>query len=133
MVDPLFTGRVLPGGLLVLNRPKDYARYVRSFAGKYVEVTIRRQRTKRSNQANAFYWAYVLELIAEAAGYTKDEAHEALKYEFLREDGDGPLVKVKSTASLSTEDFSAYVERCMALGATHYGIEWVDRQTGEVA
>lgn len=126
-------GRVLPGGLLVLDRPADYGRAVRALAGKHVEIVIRKRRTKRSPQANRFYWGHVLELIAEAAGYSKDEAHEALKYEFLREDGDGPLVKVKSTADLSTEEFSAYLERCMVLGASHYGIEWADRATWEAA
>jgi hypothetical protein len=127
MADRLFFGRVLPGGLLVLDQPKDYARHVRSFAGKYIEIVLRKRRTKRSEQANRFYWGYVVMEIAEHAGYTKDEAHDALKYEFLREDGDGPLRKVKSTADLSPEEFSAYVERCMVLGATTYGIVWENR------
>lgn len=129
----LFTGRVLGGGLLVLDRPKDYAKHVRAYAGQYVEVIVRRRREKRSAQANRFYWGYVLLEIAAAAGYTKDEAHDALKYEFLRDDGDGPLVKVRSSADLSVEEFSAYVERCMVLGATVYGIEWQSRDQWEAA
>lgn len=50
---PVFPGRVLPGGLLVLDRPKDYARYVRSFHGRFVEIIVRKQRTKRSLDQNA--------------------------------------------------------------------------------
>src|SRR5687768_17282916 len=110
MTEDVFTGRVLEGGLLVLDRAKDYGRHLRSLAGKHVELVLRKRRQKRSPQANRFYWGYVLLEIAEAAGYSKEEAHESLKYEFLREDGDGPLVKVKSTADLSPEEFSVYLE-----------------------
>lgn len=124
---PTWRGRVLSGGLLALDRPRDYQRYVRSLAGQFVEVTVRKQRTKRSNQANSFYWAVVVPAIAEATGYTNDEAHEALKHEFLKEPGDGPLVKIRSSADLSTEEFSAYTERCMAFGSVTFGIEWEPR------
>jgi hypothetical protein len=42
-------------------------------------------------------------------------------------------VKVKSTADLSTEEFSAYVERCMALGAQMFGIVWEPMSSREGA
>lgn len=124
---PTFYGRVLPGGLHVRDRPKDYARYVRSLGGQFVEETLRKRRTKRSSKANRFYWGYVLEEIASAAEMTKDETHFGLKLKFLGDDIDGPLVKVKSTADLSTEEFSAYTERCMAFGSQTFGIEWETR------
>jgi len=129
----LFTGRVLPGGLLVLDRPKDYAKHVRGYAGQFVEVIVRKRREKRSIKSNRYYWGYVLQQIAEATGYTKDEAHDALKYQFLREDGDGPLMKVKSTADLSVEEFSEYLERVMVFGAQTFGIEWIARDQWEAA
>lgn len=133
MTPELFFGRVLPGGLLVLDRAKDYNRAVRGFAGQHVEVSIRKRRTKRSDQSNRFYWGHVLTEIAEATGYTKDEAHDALKYQFLKADGDGPLVKVRSTAALSVTEFSEYLERVMAFGAVTFGIVWADRATWEAA
>jgi uncharacterized protein Veg len=132
-VEAIWYGRVLPGGLLVLEKPKDYNRAVRSLAGKHVELTIRKRKTKRSSQQNKFYWSYVLVEMMDATGYTKDEAHEALKYEFLREDGDGPLRKVRSTTSLTVEEFSAYVERVMAFGAIEFGIVWESREKWEAA
>jgi hypothetical protein len=128
-----FYGRVLPGGLLVMENAKAYGAHVRSLAGKHVEIYVQRRQQKRSHQANRFYWGYVLSEIADAAGYFKDEAHEALKFKFLREDGDGPLVRVKSTSDLSTEEFSLYVEQCMALGAQTYGIVWEPMSTQEGA
>lgn len=132
-MDPIFTGKVLPGGLLVMDRPKDYGRHLRSLAGRPIEVTVRRRKQQRTPQANRFYWGPVLTAIAEATGYTKDEAHDALKYQFLRVQGDGPLVKVRSTASLSVEEFSEYLDRVLAFGATTFGIEWGDRSTWEAA
>lgn len=129
----IYSGRVLKGGLLVLDRPADYGRELRALAGAYVEVIVRKQRQQRSPQSNRFYFGHVVTEIAAAAGYTKNEAHDALKYEFLREDGDGPLVKVKSTADLSVEEFSAYLERCMVLGATCYQIVWDERSAWEAA
>ncbi len=128
-----FYGRVLPGGLLVMENPTAYGAEIRALAGKHIEIYVQKRSQKRSHQANRFYWGYVLSEIADAAGYTKDEAHEALKHEFLREDGDGPLVRIKSTADLSTEEFSAYMERCMALGANTYGIVWEPMSTREGA
>lgn len=125
MPDQVFKARVLTGGLLVLNRPADYQRHVRSLAGKFVEVICRVQRQKRSSQANRFYWGHVLAELAEATGYTKDEVHEALKHRFLMVEGDGPLVKVRSTADLSVAEFSEYLERVMAFGAVTFGIVWM--------
>lgn len=116
-----------------MEQPKAYGSHLRSLAGKHVELVLRKRQQKRSHQANRFYWGYVLDEIADAAGYSKEEAHEALKYQFLRDDGDGPLVRVKSTADLSTEDFSAYVERCMVLGAETFGIVWQSRESWEAA
>jgi len=121
---PVFFGRVLHGGLLTLERAKDYNRHVRSLAGEFVELTLRKRKQQRSTKANAFYWSAVVPAIAAAAGYTNDEAHEALKHHLLREPGDGPLVKVRSTSTLSVEEFSAYTEQCQVLGAQMFGIEW---------
>ena len=58
MLTPIFTGRVLPGGLLVIDHAKDYARHVRSLHGRFVEVIVRKQHVQRSPQANrAKIWA----------------------------------------------------------------------------
>lgn len=128
----LFYGRVLPGGLLVLDRPKDYNREVRSLAGKHIEIVIRKRKVQRTPQANRFYWGYVVPEIAEAAGYTKDEAHDALRQHFLTVH-EGPLPKVRSTTDLSVEEFSDYLQNCMVLGAQQFGIVWMDRDKWEAA
>jgi hypothetical protein len=121
---PTWTGTVVEAGLLLLDRPHDYNRYVKSLAGLKVEVQIRKRKERRSSKANARYWGYVVPAIAEASGMTNEEAHDALKFHFMQEPGDGPLRKIRSTASLSVEEFSAYTERCQVLGAEMFGIEW---------
>jgi hypothetical protein len=123
-VTPIWTGRILKHGYLVLDRPKDYLRYVQSLGGHFVELQLRKRKEKRSVKANSFYWAVVVPMIAAASGMTNAETHDALKFELLRQPGPGRLVKVPSTSSLSVEEFSAYTERCQALGAQMFGITW---------
>jgi len=83
--------------------------------------TIKFDQKPRSLRQNAFYHGVVVPLIAEHTGYSTQEAHDALRYEFLRE-GDGHLVKVRSTADLSTAEFEDYVERVRVFAAQEMGI-----------
>lgn len=125
---PLFKGRVLPGGLLVLDRPKDYARYVRSFAGAFIEVTLRKQRSKRSLDQNAWHWGVALPIIAQELGYDRHE-HDVLHYALVAKcfgvhhdaklQQDIPNVR---SSKLSTAEFSQLMEWEVRWAATEYGI-----------
>ena len=117
----LFYARVLDGGLLVMEKPKDYARAVRSFAGKHVEIILRKRKTKRSNQANRYYFGVVVKLFAEHCGYEPDEMHEALAMRFLRIE-DCPITgapRRKRTPETDSTEFAEYVDRCIRLAAEH--------------
>ena len=118
-IVPVFYGRVLNGGLLVLERPKDYGRYVRSFAGKHVEIVLKRRRMKRTEKQSRYYFGVVVPLIAEHCGYEKDEMHELLAMKFLRIEND-PVTgspRRKSTPETDTKEFSDYVDACIRLAA----------------
>lgn len=118
-MTPIFRGRVLAKGLLVLDRPKDYAAYVRGLAGSFVEVTCRKERSQRSQQANRFYFGAVVPLIADYCGYDKQEMHELLALRFLRIEDD-PITKSprrKHTPETDTQEFSDYVEACIRFAA----------------
>lgn len=118
-MTPVFTGNVLSGGLLVMNHQKEYARHVRSLAGQYVEVIVRRKRLQRSSQANRYYFGVVVPLIAEHCGYEKDEMHELLAMRFLRIEND-PVTgspRRKRTPDTDTKEFSEYVDACIRFGA----------------
>lgn len=65
---PLFTGRVLDGGLLIYDRPKDYAKYLRTLGGQYIETVTRRRRAQRSIDQNAYLHAVPFFMIADYTG-----------------------------------------------------------------
>lgn len=121
MADALFYGRVLPGGLLVWESPKEYNRAVRSLAGKHVEGIIRQRRTKRTSQANRYYFGVVVKLMAEHCGYDPQEMHEAFAFRFLRIE-DCPVTgapRRKRTPDTDSAEFSEYVNHCIRLAAEH--------------
>jgi hypothetical protein len=119
VTDALFYGRVLPGGLLVWEQPQAYNRAVRALAGKHVEGIIRKRKTKRTSQANRYYFGVVVKLLAEHCGYDAQEMHEALAFRFLRIE-DCPITgapRRKRTPDTDTTEFSEYVNHCIRLAA----------------
>lgn len=118
-MDAIWYGRVLPGGLLVLEHPTDYNRAVRGFAGKHVELTIRKRKTTRTSPQNRFYFGVVVKLLAEHCGYERDEMHEALAMRFLRIE-DCSITgapRRKRTPQTDTEEFAQYLDSCIRLAA----------------
>ena len=63
-------------------------------------------------------------MLCEKTGYDPDEMHEILKSAFLttkvrlRSDKRRKLTKVGSTASLNTDEFWIYANKCRELGKT---------------
>jgi hypothetical protein len=95
-----------------------------------VELIIRRAFATRSTKANAFYWGVVLQALADHTGHLPEELHEILKAKFLPKalavcdlNGElrGEYVIGGSTASLSVEEFSDYMNRI---------IRWADEELG---
>lgn len=134
MADALFYGRVLPGGLLVWENPKEYNRAVRALAGKHVEGIIRKRKTKRSSKANRYYFGVVVKLFAEHCGYEPDEMHETLAMRFLRIE-DCPVTgapRRKRTPETDSAEFAEYVDQCIRLAAEN-GVVIPDPQKVEAA
>lgn len=122
-MDTLHYGRVLPGGLLVMERPQDYNRAVRALAGKHVELLVRKRKTNRSTQQNRYYFGVVVKLLAEYCGYDAQEMHEVLAMRFLRIE-DCPVTgapRRKRTPKTDTQEFAEYVDHCIRLAAD-YGV-----------
>lgn len=90
--------------------------YRAGFEGKHVEVVLRARRRQRSLPQNNFYWAAIVTALAEETGHTPMEIHEALKHQFLSR-VEGKLEITRSTADLTTAEFSEYCERCRVLAA----------------
>ena len=73
-------------------------------------VNISEQKHLRSLSQNDRYWLMLKEL-GSYLGYTDIELHDLLKYKFLAEQKEiagQPVVVIKSTSSLNTEEFSEY-------------------------
>lgn len=102
------------------------------------EVTVRRLRATRSSQANRYYWGVVIALLAEHTGYTPEEMHEACKQLFVPKQLDlcsaeGEVVHTTTmggrTATLTTAQFTAYVDQVRRWAAEELGVETPDPQS----
>jgi len=101
--------------------PKKYYRALYRNEGKEVEITVRRKRKKRSGRENRYYWAVIVDILANHLGYTPQEMHEALKWELLRIRHRGKPDTVKSTADLSTVEFEDYCSRARMWASAELG------------
>jgi hypothetical protein len=102
---PVFIGDVDESAKLTLKAPSEFKRYIRGLIGRTVEVVVRRPRSIRSLNQNAYYWGVVIATLAEEFGYDPPDMHEALKGHFLKREEPGkPLPIIQSTASLGTQD-----------------------------
>lgn len=78
---PIFHGEVSPDGKLSLLAVEQARRlsYLRSLAGKDVDVVIKPHRDRRSDKQNRWWWGIAVPLIAHELGYDRHE-HEQVHY-----------------------------------------------------
>jgi len=110
-MNPIFLGSIQKGKL-TLNNPEGFDRWLIRLEGKSVEVVVRLPRKDRSNNQNRWYWRCVVGIPAEHFGYLPEEMHDCYKMMFLRMNEEGRPETIKSTTSLSTVEFSDFVEKC---------------------
>ena len=116
-MTPIFHGLVIDS-FIAITAKEQFARHVSSFEGKWVQVIVRKQIVKRSLQQNRWYWGCIIAMLALHCGYDAEEMHDALKMRFLLDRTvNDALPTVRSTTSLSTEEFAAYCEQCRQLAA----------------
>lgn len=120
--DRLFLGRV-KHGKVNFREPMIWAKHVSTHENMDVEVTLRKVRTQRSLKQNRAYFGLIVAAVAEHCGYSKDEAHEALAFKFLRQgEPDAPLPTRKSTADLTTKEFEEYQAQVKQFAAEELGL-----------
>ena len=82
-----------------------------------VEVIVRKPKKIRSQRQNRYYWGVVLKLIAEATGEDIEDLHNHFSFKWLGTTGkSGKLVSRKSTALLTTAEFTEYIEKIIRWG-----------------
>lgn len=121
----IFHGKV-EDGKLVLNDRQGLQQAIAALDGYAVETLIRKARKSRSGAQNAFYWACVVPMLAEAAGYDPEEMHEALKIKFLSTHVESTLPTVRSTTELSTLEMHEYIERIRRMAAEFFSLNIPD-------
>ena len=103
-------GRIDDNGRLIFDDPVAFARVRGALRGRDVQVLVEPKRKPRSLAENNYYWGVVIPIISEWSGFTPEETHLALKEHFLSEfDRAHGLIRMKSTADLSTVDFERYM------------------------
>lgn len=115
---PVFEGEVDEKGNLRVYDLDRFQRYLlNSLRGGRVRIVVSREKKVRSLDQNSYYHGVIVYRLAQALGYTEPEMHDALKYEFLRQEQGAvgtsgkPLVKIGSTAALSTVEFEELMQR----------------------
>lgn len=81
------------------------------------DVTIGEHKTKRSGQQNRLYWSW-MNIIGKDSGLSKDDMHATFSIRLLGPElfvVDGKqYIRAKSTTSLSTKEFTDYLDKIHA-------------------
>ena len=105
-----------------------FANYVDKNKNKLLYFTISRKYKKRSIPENNYYWGVIIEMLYKHsnrfAGYTKQEIHDALRWQHLRIERIGKPPSVRSTAdeSFTTKDAEEYYEMIRIEASVEDGI-----------
>jgi hypothetical protein len=126
-------GFVDDAGHFALDDRDGFLAAVRQFKGKEVVITVEEKKRKRSLAQNRWLWGRALPLIAEHCGYDHHE-HERLHYDLLSvrfgTEAIAPLVPnapprivpAQTSSTLSTKEFSDYMEWIVRYAAETFGV-----------
>lgn len=135
---PRIPARVDDQGVLRPADPLAWRQYLARQKGRDVWLTVVRQSKPHTSNQRAYYWAVVVDMVAASIGESREETHELLKAKFLPEReiellGGKKLTMPPSTKLLSTEEYSAYIERIRVWSAQWLGVSIPDASQVEVA
>lgn len=126
-----FTGTV-SDTLKIVNR-KQFDKDIQLFAGKEVEITIRKKRKKRSLNQNNFYWGAVVPIVREGLCdvgiiMNSEEVHELLKLkcnpvEVINNKTGEVISTMGSTTKLTTSEFMDYLSKIKHWSREYLNIE----------
>lgn len=117
---PVFQGQVVDGKLKLADAER-FQSWVKTLNGKKIHITVKAERKQRSTAQNAYYWGVVIEILRDYFGYSPDEMHDALKWQFLQIKH-GKLPTVRSTSPMSTAEFTDYIEGVRQWAASEHGV-----------
>ena len=110
-----FPCKVKNGKLVILNR-SEFDSIIADLNGDYyIEIV---ETGVRSSQQNNYYWK-IVDMLAEELGYTRNEMHSAIKDHF----------EIQTTKTLTTKEFSQFIERIIRWSAIDLGVMIPDTKT----
>jgi hypothetical protein len=122
---PVFLGVARAGELVYMNLSV-VRRYLRGLEGEAVEIVIRKPRSQRSLQANAYWWAVPVEIMADFMGEDRVSTHYALLGEcwgYHDNEKLGKRIPNKgSSSALTVQEFSELIEWCPPWAMTTFGV-----------
>lgn len=127
IIAPIFRATVENGKLHITNGPA-FAKYIGSLNGD-VMVSVQKKRRRRTIKQNAWYNGVILPLISEKTGETTEAVHEAMKMHFnVRIITIGRMVIPipGTTTTMTTTDFSEFIERVRAFAASELDLNIPD-------
>ena len=102
--------------------------YLKELGNDYI-VEVKKQRNNRSNMQNNYYWACIVQPLANEIGYFPDEMHDILKVKFASQwesidinDKQVGLQVVNSSATMNTKEFEIYANQIRVWALTELGI-----------
>tara|TARA_R100000808_G_scaffold23972_1_gene54091 strand:- start:697 stop:1080 length:384 start_codon:yes stop_codon:yes gene_type:complete len=102
--------------------------YLKELQNDYI-VNVKKQRNNRTNMQNNYYWACIVQVLANELGYYPDEMHDILKVKFASEwqtipieDKTIGIQKINSTARMNTKEFEVYADQIRIWALTELGI-----------
>ena len=99
----------IENGKMTLTNREEFYKVISKLQGEYyIEL---KETGVRSSQQNNYYWN-IVRILAEELGYTENEMHSTIKNHF----------EVESTKTLSTKEFSSFIERLVRWSAIELNI-----------
>ena len=102
--------------------------YLKELGNDYI-VEVKKQKNNRSNMQNNYYWACIVQPLANEIGYFPDEMHDILKVKFSSEwqsidinDKQVGLQVVNSSATMNTKEFEIYANQIRLWALTELGV-----------
>jgi len=129
----IFHGYVEKGKLSLYNR-NGLPEILPTFEGMEVSLTLQERKTERTQKQNRYYWGVVIPLVRmglKELGYrgtTKEATHKLLKSMFLKEElvneSSGEVLTFQgSTANLSTQQFTDYIDEVVQFAAEELSVD----------
>jgi hypothetical protein len=121
MMIPVFTGKI-NNGKPKLDQPELFELWPGQFKeGDKMAYRVTKVQKRRSTPQNSYLWGVVYALISQHTGYTIEEVHEAMGFQF-RKIANSPMIRIRSTTTMSTVEFEEYTAKVRAWASSELNI-----------